>query len=207
MQLAQRRHRFAFLSIAVVLGACAVKSSGPGADQRPSATLAAVPASPCSSSLTHEQLAVPDGNVYAFALGAKGMQVYRCSDTRNGPGWVFVGPEANLFDAGMVAGSHGSGPFWEAVDGSRVVGAKVAEASPDSSAIPWLLLRAVSHSRKGRMESVTFIHRVFTVGGMAPQGGCDGSGVAAGTLARIPYTATYCFYSSAMKEPRPAITP
>jgi len=49
------------------------------------------------------------------------------------------------------------------------------------------------------MESVTFIHRMFTIGGIAPPGG-HRSGVAAGALARVPYTAIYWFYSSAMKS-------
>ena len=57
---------------------------------------------------------------HAFTLAARGVQIYEC---RAGA-WAFVAPEAELFDAdGRSAGSHGAGPFWQARDGSRIVGA------------------------------------------------------------------------------------
>jgi hypothetical protein len=93
---------------------------------------------------------------------------------------------------GQPAGKHYAGPTWESLDGSLVVGARVAGASPDPSAIPWLLLRAVSHAGDGVMDEVTFIQRVVTHGGLAPADGCSASNT--GDLARVPYTATYCFY-------------
>jgi hypothetical protein len=44
------------------------------------------------------------------------------------------------------------------------------------------------------MNEVTFIQRVATTGGLAPETGC--SAATAGALARVPYTAIYCFHEA-----------
>jgi Protein of unknown function (DUF3455) len=138
-------------------------------------------------------LAVPAGNRLAFHLDAIGVQIYTCSVVGAGYGWVFKAPEANLYGRhGHVVGTHYAGPTWEAKDGSTVVGAKLAAATPDPTAIPWLLLGAVSHAGDGRMTKITFIQRLETTAGLAPATGCDAASV--GSLARVPYTATYFFY-------------
>src|SRR6185312_7911007 len=85
-------------------------------------------------------LAVPAGNELAFHLDATGVQIYVC----NGTAWVFQAPRASLYnDGGHFTGLHFAGPTWQIKD-STVVGAKVAGATVDPTAIPWLLLRAVS---------------------------------------------------------------
>jgi hypothetical protein len=89
-----------------------------------------------------------------------------------------------------VAGKHYAGPTWQASDGSTVVGARVAGATPDPTAIPWLLLRATSHAGAGEMTEVTYIQRVATTGGLAPAEGCTPASL--GAVARVPYTASYC---------------
>jgi hypothetical protein len=128
-----------------------------------------------------EALAVPDGNKLVFVLQAEGVQIYDCKAVADGSAaWVFRAPEADLFDQrGRRAGSHYAGPTWEALDGSTVVAARVAGASVDAGAIPWLLLQAASHVGKGRMSKVTFIQRISTGGGLAPAGGCDSTRVGA----------------------------
>jgi Protein of unknown function (DUF3455) len=140
-----------------------------------------------------EALAVPDGNKLAFVLGAEGVQIYDCKAAADGTAsWVFRAPEADLFGhRGRIAGSHYVGPTWEALDGSTVVGARVAGVSVDASAIPWLLLQAASHTGKGRMSKVTFIQRVNTGGGLAPAGSCE-----LGAVAEVDYTADYLFYTA-----------
>lgn len=60
-------------------------------------------------------------------------------------------------------------------------------------AIPWLLLAAKPAGAEGSFSKVTSVQRVSTVGGVAPKGGC--SQAAAGTLARINYTAEYRFFT------------
>jgi hypothetical protein len=75
-----------------------------------------------------------------------------------------------------------------------VKGERIAGATPDPSAIPWLVLRASSHQGKGRMEKIAWVQRVQTHGGLAPSGGCDSAHL--GAMQRVPYTATYCFLAS-----------
>src|ERR1035438_6629170 len=120
---------------------------------------------------------------------AEGDQIYNC----DGSAWVFVGPEAKLFDEnGKQVGSHFAGPTWEWADGSRVVGRPVANATPDPSSIPWLLLTATDHQGDGVMKLVSSIQRLSTKGGKAPATGCDQSHK--GEKTRAHYTAIYRFY-------------
>jgi len=138
-------------------------------------------------------LAVPEGNRLAFALDATGQQIYGCQATTTGYGWVLIAPDADLFKRnGRIAGTHYAGPTWEALDGSTVVGARVAAYNADPTAIPWLLLSAASHAGSGKMSKVSFIHRLDTTGGLAPATGCDAEHV--GAQSSIDYTATYYFY-------------
>lgn len=138
-------------------------------------------------------LAVPEGNRLAFVFDASGQQIYGCQATTAGYGWVLIAPDADLFKRnGRIAGTHYAGPTWEALDGSTVVGARVAAYTPDPSAIAWLLLSAASHAGNGRMSKVSFIHRLDTTGGLAPATGCDADHV--GAQSSIDYTATYYFY-------------
>jgi hypothetical protein len=136
-----------------------------------------------------DSLQVPHGSKVAFRAYAVGVQIYQW----NGANWVFVAPEAVLFaDAGDhgEVGIHYAGPTWESRSGSKVVGARVAGATVDPSAIPWLLLRAVSSEGPGIFHRVSYIQRVNTTGGNAP----PGPGSSAGQEARVPYTAEYYFY-------------
>jgi hypothetical protein len=70
------------------------------------------------------------------------------------------------------------------------VGAVVDRCTHDASAIPWLLLRAVSSEGPGVFDGVTYIQRINTVGGNAP---AQAGGVV-GEEARVPYTTEYLFY-------------
>lgn len=160
---------------------------------------AAATATACSGA-TPPELAAPAGNTLAFELPAEGVQIYSCAssgDAAAGPAWALQAPEATLTDRdGRHAGAHRAGPTWEGLDGSSVVGAKIAAATPDRTSIPWLLLRAASHGRRpGRMADVTFVQRIRTSGGLAPVEGCSAATV--GAVARVPYRAVYCFYRAA----------
>jgi hypothetical protein len=138
---------------------------------------------------TCSDVQVPAGNTLSSHVYAKGVQIYRW----NGTSWLFVAPEAMLFaDAGYqgAVGVHYGGPTWESASGSKVVGTVVGRCTPNPSAIPWLLLRAVSSQGPGIYHQVTFIQRVNTVGGLAPVG----PGELVGEIARVPYTADYFFY-------------
>lgn len=142
-----------------------------------------------AASSTPRALDVPAGNQPAFRMRASGVQIYDC----NGSAWVFRAPEAGLFNAGgQIKGTHFAGPTWES-NGGRVVAVREAGATVDPTAIPWLLLRAVSWEGRGRMTGVTYIQRVETAGGLAPASGCDAAH--AGAVARVGYTATYVFFT------------
>jgi hypothetical protein len=122
-------------------------------------------------------------------INAKGVQIYECRDQK----WVFVAPEAELFDSnGKVVGRHYAGPHWEATgDGSRVVGTVKSRAdSPEAGAIPWLLLTTKSVGGNGYFADVTSIQRVATHGGAAPGIACTHDGL----TARVSYTADYYFF-------------
>ena len=128
---------------------------------------------------------------------AEGVQIYTCAVQGSAAVWTLKAPEAVLRDAtGMqVIGKHFAGPSWQANDGSTVVGEVAARAdAPGGNAIPWLLLRAKSHSGAGQFAEIAFVQRIDTVGGLAPAGGCEAS--TQGKEARVPYSATYMFYAA-----------
>jgi len=131
---------------------------------------------------------VPDGSKVLFHTFAEGVQIY----SWNGSSWVFVAPEAVLFDTdGNIVGLHYAGPTWESDSGSKVVGARLASApSPNANSIPLLLLQAQSADGPGIFKRTTYIQRVNTVGGLAP----STPGTVVGEEARVVYTAEYFFY-------------
>jgi hypothetical protein len=157
------------LTAAMALAACAATPT------LPSALQPAVKASPL------------------MTVAASGVQVYECRAASRGvaPTWIFVAPEAELFDAnGRRIGHHGAGPHWTADDGSRVVGRVLARAdAPVAGAIPWLLLATDAGAARGVFSAVSHIQRINTVGGVAPAAGCNAE--RAGVTARIAYTADY----------------
>jgi hypothetical protein len=131
-----------------------------------------------------------------LTVTGKGVQIYTCQQSAARPQWVFQAPEATLIDAsGKPIGTHGAGPIWKSNDGSTVKGELLQKsASPEAASIPWLLLKAVSPSGSGIMTHVEFIRRSDTHGGSSPTTGCDAQHL--NVVSRIPYTATYTFYSA-----------
>jgi hypothetical protein len=142
------------------------------------------------------QALVPAAQASSERLAARGVQIYECRSTPDAQPktqWVFVAPEAELFDLeGKRVGRHFAGPHWEADDGSRIVGATKARSdAPQAGAIPWLLLAATSEGAEGRFAKVAHVQRINTVGGVAPASACDAKSL--GSVARVPYTADYVF--------------
>jgi hypothetical protein len=166
---------------AALLSACA---SGPTAqaDARP------VPAS----------LKPADSERAAFTWHAIGSQIYECrASDKGGWAWVFVAPEADLFNQkDEKVGTHGAGPNWAALDGSKTVGTVKARADGERPAdIPLLLLTAKSAGTPGRMAGVTSVQRLNTEGGNAPATGCAAR-ADAGKRVKEGYTADYVFFSA-----------
>ena len=155
----------------------------------------------CTGPLVHTAVPAtlkPEGQRLSERVGARGVQIYECRALPNAAGasWAFVAPEADLLDArGAVTGKHYAGPHWEALDGSKIVGAVKARAdAPQASAIPWLLLSARSVGGPGRFANVTSVQRIHTAGGLAPTKPCDASTL--GAIERVPYSADYLFFAS-----------
>ncbi|HEY8924349.1 MAG TPA: DUF3455 domain-containing protein [Polyangia bacterium] len=187
----------AWTTAVITVGAVGVVACGCGGDPTSPAAAdtwelsRAVSSRACPPPPPDPALAVPAGNRLAFGLDAEGVQIYQCVASAAGLTWTFQAPEATLLNpGGQTAGRHFAGPTWQTNDQSSVVGARVAAAIVDPSAIPWLLLSAVTHDGSGRMAKVSFIQRFDTVGGLAPTTSCE----TAGTVARIDYRATYLFY-------------
>ena len=169
----------------------------------PSARAQAVPAS----------LEVPAGNT-AFLVGhAYGTQNYICTHVRGGFEWTFFGPQATLFDdAGQQIATHFLSPnpdesgkaraTWQHSQDSSAVWAVAIANSTDSAfvdpnAIPWLLLRVVGAEDgpipNGALSRATYLQRINTQGGLAPEGGCSRA-LDLGVKALVPYSADYVFF-------------
>jgi hypothetical protein len=136
-----------------------------------------------------QSLKVQRGNkVSAHGFGV-GVQIYQW----NGAAWIFQEPVAVLFtdaEDTQVLAAHFGGPTWQSIGGGKVVGKVLEQCTPDPDSIPWLLLSAASHEGRGIFSDVTFIQRLNTAGGKAP----NVPGNFVGQVARVPYTADYFFY-------------
>ena len=183
------------IAIAISFAGCQKDDNYLPNESRGSASISAQRNAPVVPAL----LAVPAGNKVSYMAYATGFQIYTCTETSPGVfAWVFTAPEADLyansaFNGGSV-GSHFAGPTWESNSGSNVVGTKLQGVTVNATAIPWLLLGAVSSHGPGIFDGTTFIQRVNTTGGLAPTSGANAATV--GQQARVTYTAEYFFYSA-----------
>ena len=164
-------------------------------------------------------LEVPDGHVVFLEGHAVGTQNYVCLPAPSGATWVFLAPQATLFqklwggfdqqitthflspnpaEAGIAR------PSWQhSFDSSQVWGRALASsldpAYVEPGAIPWLLVEIVG-ARRGPeggslLSQTTFIQRLNTSGGRAPAGGC----ATVGAVVLVPYTTDYFFYRARRK--------
>lgn len=143
-----------------------------------------------------DAIQAPSNEEVVLLAHASGSQIYTCQAGTDGKfAWALKGPDAELHDRkDKVIGQHVVGPSWKLKDGSEVTAKMSAKVdSLDASSIPWLLLKAVSHSGDGLLSSVTTIQRVRTHGGQPPADGCDESHK--GTETKSSYTADYYFYA------------
>jgi hypothetical protein len=133
-----------------------------------------------------------------YTVEAQGVQTYHCADQAGTFQWIFDAPEATLFDtvSHQPIGHHSAGPTWIWNDGSAITGKVLQkQASPDPTAISWLLLETHdSGDKTGALTGVTFVRRSNTQAGAAPATGCDAQHQA--NVLRVPYAATYTFYSA-----------
>jgi hypothetical protein len=164
-------------------------------------------------------LEVPAGN-RAFLTGrAFGTQNYICLPSAAGFAWSFLAPQATLFNLeGTQITTHFLSPnpdeagtpraTWQhSRDTSSVWAMAIASSSDpafvEAGAIPWLLLQAVG-TEPGpdggqRLAVTTYIHRVNTIGGLAPATGCAAA-ADVGKRVLVPYEADYVFYRAPRRE-------
>ena len=150
-----------------------------------------------------DSLKVPAGNKLVAEGFARGVQIYQVKRSASNPNifsWVNIAPSATLYtkpNFTQELALHFAGPTWEFVkghnQGQSVVGKKIAGITQDPSAIQWLLLQAVD-SLSSNNNKITYIQRIFTIGGLAPTTGADEAHL--GKLDSIPYRALYLFYEA-----------
>jgi hypothetical protein len=162
-------------------------------------SVAACSAAPVGHVAVPDSLRVADDLALSVEAFATGVQIYECTASEERPSeytWKFKAPEASLSDSsGHLIGKHYAGPAWEAADGSKVLGAVMAQApAPEAGSIPWLLLAAKSTSGLGIFGETRMIRRLRTNGGVAPPATCGPDNLQ--QVARVPYTAVYEFYGA-----------
>lgn len=120
----------------------------------------------------------PAGNTRLATYYAEGVQKYK-AQVKAGTypiayEWVFVAPKAELYDStNKKIGLHGAGPFWtiaatDSIFAQAFMPAKTA--TPDRNSIAWLqLMPKNGKTATGIFSNVTYIQRIATTGGIAPQ--------------------------------------
>ena len=147
----------------------------------------------------------PEAGTVLFHAAATGTQNYECEQTADAGGvyqWVFLGPEANLYDCNAaLLGQHlasdagPTAPEWITVNDSYVIAKKLSQFVPDGGAgsVPWLLLQETSTGGTGIIAMTQQVNRLNTDGGNAPDAAaCDVGNT--GTVSKEPYSADYYFY-------------
>ncbi len=167
------------VSAGLLLGACAAPTPAP----------VVAPVAPAALQPGADQQ-------FAFSWHATGSQIYECrANDKGGWAWVFVAPEADLFnEKNEKIGTHGAGPHWAALDGSRVQGSVKARADgARTTDIPLLLLSTTSTGGAGKLAAVTSVQRLNTQGGVAPATGCTQASDS-GKRTKEAYSADYVFF-------------
>jgi hypothetical protein len=160
-------------------------------------------------------LEVPAG-YRAFLEGhAVGTQNFVCLSSGTTFAWAFFGPQATLFNDDdqqitthfLSANPDEAGLARATWQHSRDTSSVWAFATPDTTstdprfvrpgAIPWLRLQVVGDEEGptggNKLTPTGYIHRVNTVGGIAPATGCAAA-ADVGKKALVPYQADYVFY-------------
>ena len=158
-------------------------------------------------------LQVPPGNEAVLEGHAIGTQNYICTIVGGALKWLFIGPQATLFDADgeqIITHFHSANAFranviqatWQDSRDTSAVWAARSQGSTDPNyvspdAIEWLLLEVTGATfgpdSGDRLTGARFLQRVHTAGGKEPAAsGCNSSTLNSRQL--VPYEADYFFY-------------
>ena len=159
---------------------------------------------------------VPAGNELFRVGHAVGTQNYVCLPSGSGVKFTLFTPQATLFEKREEVMTHYFGPnpseggtiraAWQhSRDTSTVWGeVKPGNSSSDPAyvapgAISWLLVTIVGYqdgpTGGDQLKGTTFIQRLNTSGGVAPETGCSAP-EDIGNKAFVPYTTDYYFYKA-----------
>lgn len=143
----------------------------------------------------------PNENVRVATFFAVGVQKYR-AQVKAGSSpqtfeWVFVAPQADLYDSkNKKVGTHSAGPTWQlsASTSDSIYGQQFSPPrtapSPDPNSIDWLLLMPKTGTvPTGIFTNVSYIQRIATKGGKAPAT----LPLSANETIDVEYTAVYRF--------------
>ena len=121
---------------------------------------------------------LPNGNTRVATFYAVGVQKYKARINAGSDPvsyeWVFVAPQADLYDiTNAKVGVHSAGPFWATSPLDSIFAQQFSPArtvpSPDPESIDWLLLMPkVGTTPTGIFAEVDYIQRIATKGGKAP---------------------------------------
>jgi len=121
---------------------------------------------------------LPNGNSRVATFYAVGVQKYKAQlIAGSNPAayeWVFVAPQANLYDIkNSKVGTHSAGPDWQLSAADSMFGQSftpprtATAANPNS--IDWLLLMPkIGKIPTGIFANVSYVQRIATNGGKAP---------------------------------------
>lgn len=166
----------------------------------------------------------PAGHTPYLKTRGIGTQNYLCFSGPEGFFWKFLGPQATLAvnlpwmqgEATWQVSTHylsmnpSEGGMqrvtWQSSFDTSTVWGKAAASSTDPAyvaqgAVPWLLVQVVGAQRGPTggtaLTNTSYIQRVNTSGGVAPQTACDAGTL--GQIAMVPYTTDYYFYQPIKK--------
>jgi hypothetical protein len=121
---------------------------------------------------------LPYGNIRVATYYAEGVQKYKAQVKAGSDPvvyeWVFVAPQADLYDASnATVGTHSAGPTWQLSVMDSIYGQQYSPPksapSPDPESIDWLLLKPrTGTTPTGIFANVDYIQRIATKGGKAP---------------------------------------
>jgi hypothetical protein len=141
----------------------------------------------------------PTGNSRVATYFARGVQKYKAREKAGSNPvayeWVFVAPEADLYDAtNAKVGTHFAGPSWQLAGTNALITGQPYSpsktASNDPTSIDWLLLMPKAGTvSTGIFQEVDYIQRIATTDGKAPAT----PPTTATETVDVPYTAVYRF--------------
>ena len=143
-------------------------------------------------------LQVPADNAVVWRAPATGAITYECVMTQTDgarPAWVAVKAEAVLADKASGKGGVYSSPpeKWKAADGSTLTGMEVVRVNTAPDRLYDQLVLANPSAGVGLLTGVTYIQRLVSAGGAAPQADrCTAASLK--QRERVEYQAEYVFW-------------